>query len=269
MIRLVKSGVKDLIYSRELMCELIRRDQQQQNQGSYFGWLWNYLQPMLFVFVLFSVFTLGFKEGSDSDGLPFSIYLVSGVIPWIYFSSNLTAITGVIKSYSFLVKKVDFRLSLLPVVKIVGSFFPHLVLIGCTLLLCGGQGVDISWSILQLPYYYMCMVLLLLGAGWLTSSTSIFIKDISNVVSVVTQFGFWLTPIFWDIENMPENIQWLLQLNPAYYVVSGYRQSISGEYYFWQRDVGETVAFWGVTLVLLVLGSLVYRRLKPHFAEVL
>lgn len=263
---MVKGFISDLYKSRSLILELARRDYKQQNQGSYLGMVWNYLQPLLFIAVMYSVFTLGFRS-SKAEGMPFSTYLVSGMVCWLYFSSNLSSITGVIRSYSFLVKKVDFRLSILPIVKILGSILPHIFLAFVALSLATYQGFAPGWHTLQFVYYYFCMVALLLGLGWLTSSTSVFVKDVSNIIAIITQFGFWLTPIFWKIENMPERIQWVLKLNPAYYLVTGYRDAVTGASYFWQRPE-ETALFWLVTLTLLIFGITVFKKLKPHFAEV-
>jgi lipopolysaccharide transport system permease protein/teichoic acid transport system permease protein len=266
-LKILKYFVLDLIRSRGLILELVKRDYKQQNQGSYLGVVWNYLQPLLFIVVIYSVFTLGFRS-SVSKEMPFSIYLVSGMVCWSYFSVNLSTITGSIRSYGFLVKKVDFRLSVLPIVKLLSSFLPHIFLLLFAIALAAYQGISPGWHTLQLVYYLFCMTMLLLGIGWLTSSTSIFIKDVSNVVTVVTQFGFWLTPIFWQIESMPEKIQWILKLNPVYYLVTGYRDAITGAHYFWQRPQ-ETLLFWSITLMFLLLGALVFKKLKPHFAEMI
>jgi len=122
--------------------------------------------------------------------------------------------------------------------------------------------------ILQLVYYFGCMLILLAGLGWLTSSTSIFVKDVGNIVGVLVQFGFWLTPIFWRIEMMPEKIQTLLKLNPAYYLVTGYRDAVFSQRWFWERPY-ETLLFWVTTSIVAVLGVVVFKRLKPHFAEVM
>lgn len=263
----IKSFARNLIRSRGLIIDLAKRDYRQQNQGSYLGLVWNYLQPLLFVLVLYSVFTLGVRTGKSAV-MPFSIYLVSGLVCWLYFSANLSSITSVIRSYSFLVKKIDFSLSILPIVKILSSLPTHIFLFLILVSLASYQGFYPGWHTLQFIYYFFCMVTLLLGLGWLTSSTSIFVKDVSNVVSVITQFGFWLTPIFWQIESMPEKIQWILKLNPVYYLVTGYRDSITGAHYFWQRPQ-ESIMFWGLTLALLVLGAVTFKKLKPHFAEVI
>lgn len=261
------SFLREIYKTRGLIWELAKRDYKQQNQGSYLGVIWNYLQPMLFVGVLYAVVTLGFKTGIESD-IPFGLYLVTGMVCWLYFVGNLNAMANVIRNYSFLIKKVDFRLSVLPIVKLLSAFLPHLILTGLVVIVAASQGYSPSWHLLQLIYYYLCMALLLLGVGWLTSSTNIFIKDVGNVVNVISQFGFWLTPIFWHVETMPEKIQWLLKLNPVYYLVTGYRDALLSQQWFWKRTE-ESLVFWAITLMLIVSGAYVFKKLKPHFAEVI
>lgn len=260
--------LRDLIQLKGLIFELAKRDYQQMNQGSYLGFIWNYLQPLLFITVLYAVFTLGFRQGLNQEDLPFSLYLLSGMICWLYFSSNLSAITSVIRSYSFLVKKVDFRLSVLPIVKLISSLLPHLVLLGLLLVISSLNGYSMGMHSLQFIYYYFCMAMLLIGLGWITSSASLFIKDINNIVGVVTQFGMWLTPIFWSLSMIPQQYHWLIKLNPVYYLVTGYRDSITGAQYFWERTT-DLLIFWSITFCFLILGTIVYRKLKPHFAEVI
>ena len=260
--------VKDMVRLKGVIYELAKRDYQQQNQGSYLGFVWNYLQPLLFIGVLYMVFTLGFRHGAMHEGLSFGLYLLSGMICWLYFAGNLTSITGVITSYSFLVKKVDFRLSILPFVKLLSSFLPHVVLIIFLLVAAELNGYRPGLHSLQFVYYYLCMATLLTGLGWITSATSLFVKDVRNLIAIVTQFGLWMTPIFWNISQVPSQYHWIVKINPAYYLVSGYRDSISGGRFFWER-MDESLLFWTVNLILMVLGVVVYRRLKPHFAEVM
>ena len=264
---MIHGFIKDLVRLKGVLFELAKRDYQQQNQGSYLGFLWNYLQPLLYIGVLYSVFTLGFRPGAMQDGLSFGLYLLSGMICWLYFAGNLTSITGVIKAYSFLVKKVDFRLSVLPFVKLMSSFLPHLLLVIFLLVIADLNGHRPGLHSLQLVYYYLCMATMLTGLGWITSSTSLFVKDVRNAIAIVSQFGLWLTPIFWNITQIPSQYHWIVKLNPAYYLVSGYRDSITGGRYFWER-IEESLLFWIINLILIFLGVVVYRRLKPHFAEV-
>lgn len=266
MIKSTYYFFRDIYDKRSIIYELVKRDVQQQYTGSYLGFVWLFLQPLLFVSVLYTVFTLGFRSGI-SDDMPFSIYLVTGMIAWIYFTANFSANTGVIRSYSFLVKKIDFRLSVLPIVKMASSLLPHVFLIFVAVGMAWYQNYPPTIYTLQLVYYLFAMSALLLGLGWITSSSSVFVKDVAKLVSVFVQFGFWLTPIFWNINMIPEKYRWAIELNPMYYIVTGYRDSIVAQVPFWERD--NTIYFWLFTVIILYFGIGIYRRLKPHFAEVI
>jgi lipopolysaccharide transport system permease protein/teichoic acid transport system permease protein len=85
---------------------------------------------------------------------------------------------------------------------------------------------------------------------------------------MVIQFAFWLTPIFWSIKKVPEQYQWLIKLNPFFYIVNGYRDSLIYHKWFWE-DMTLTIYFWTVTLVFLVTGTLTFKKLRPYFADVL
>ncbi|MCW8922226.1 MAG: ABC transporter permease [Gammaproteobacteria bacterium] len=257
---------RDIIDKRSIIIELVKRDVQRQYMGSYLGIVWLFLQPLMFISILYAVFTFGFRSGATTD-MPFSIYLVTGMVAWIHFASNFNANTNVISSYSFLVKKVDFRLSILPIVQMLSSLFVHVFLVIATIVLAWYEGYAPTLYTFQIIYYLCAMSALLLGLGWLTSSTSIFVKDVSNVVSVFVQFGFWLTPIFWNINMIPERHRWIVELNPMYYIITGYRDSIVRHVPFWEREL--TLYFWAFALVFLYVGITVYRKLRPHFAEVI
>jgi len=267
MLHNAKNFLLDIILKRDIIYELAKRDFQQQYQGSYLGFVWMFLQPLVYIFVLYTVFSLGFRAGTV-EGMPFSLYLISGMIAWSYFSENLGGICGIIRGYSFLVKKVDFRLSVLPLVKMASSLVAHIALVLVAIGLAWYQGYAPSVYSLQVIYYTFCMCMLLLGVGWITSSTSLFVRDVAKLVALMVQFGFWLTPLFWNIQMIPQAYQWIVKLNPVYYIVTGYRDSIISHIPFWDR-LEEGVVFWCITLTILLLGISIYRKLKPHFAEVI
>ena len=267
MHRSIFAFLSDIFRMRSVVFELAKRDFQQQYMGSYLGLIWIFLQPLLFVSVLYLVFTLGFRVGKSTH-MPFSVYLVTGMIVWLYFAQTLSSNTNVIGNYSFLVKKVDFRLSILPVVKMISALVPHIVLVIVAIVVSWFEGYAPTQYTIQIVYYLFSVSVLLMGLGWLTSSTSIFIRDVSKLVDVFIQFGFWLTPIFWNIEMVPASYQWIVKINPVYYIVTGYRDSIVGQVPFWSRPE-LTAYYWILTIFVLLMGVSVYRRLRPHFAEVI
>ena len=267
MIKRTRNFIKDIYDKRSILYELAKRDFQQQYMGSYLGFIWVYLQPLLFITILYLVFTFGLRTGSAHNGVPFSVYLVTGIITWFYIAENLNAGTRAIKQYSFLLKKVDFRLSMLPVVKLISSSLPHLFFIFIALFIALLNGIVPTFYTLQILYYFIAMIMFLLGFIWLTSSTNIFIPDVSKAVGVLVTFGFWITPIFWDISRIPDQYQWIIKLNPAVYIVEGYRDSIINHIWFWEKP-WQTLYFWTLTFAILKVGITVFKKLRPHFAEV-
>ncbi len=267
MINRAKYFLRDIYNKREILYELAKRDYQKKYMGSSIGFLWVYIEPLLYILVLYLVFSFGLRAGALSDGTPFIVYLVSGLIPWFYFSGNLASNASVIKQHTFLLKKVDFRLSLLPIVKLISSAAPHAFLIFIATVITAVNGIYPSFYILQLLYYFIAMVLLLMGIGWFTSATNLFISDVSKFVGVTTTFGMWLTPLIWDINIVPEKYQWIVKLNPFNYIAEGYRDSIIYGVGFWTKPY-ETLYFWIVTTLMLWFGISVFGKLRPHFAEV-
>ena len=117
----------------------------------------------------------------------------------------------------------------------------------------------------------LAVVLFATGLVYATSAVTVFFRDMKEVVGILLQIGMWVTPIMWNFETMVQIPGWaitVLKLNPMYYIVSGYRNALINHIGFWE-DMGLTVYFWVVTAVILFLGTTVFKRLRPHFADVL
>jgi lipopolysaccharide transport system permease protein/teichoic acid transport system permease protein len=231
------------------------------------GAAWVILEPLFFIGILWFVFSVGFRRGR-MNGIPFVVFLSSGLICWQYFSSTFMTNTNIIKRYSFLVKKVNFTLSILPVVRIFVDFFPHILLVMIVIIIASLNHIYPTLYLLQILYYFTAMFFLLLGLGWLTSALNVFVGDIGKIVKVLVQFGFWVTPIIWDYRPLSPKYQLILKLNPMFYIVEGYRDSIIYNVPFWEKPL-LTLYFWGFTSFILLMGAIVFKRLRPHFASVI
>jgi ABC-type polysaccharide/polyol phosphate export permease len=247
--------------------EMARRDFISQHSGTYLGIVWNFVQPLAYAAMLTLVFSIGLRQNPGGE-VPFLVYLLTGMIAWNFFSGALGSLSGIIKAHSFLVHKGSFNLAVLPLPKLLSLMAPHMALIVATVGICWLNGIVPSLYALQVLYYLAAMACLLLGLGWIASAASLFIEDVNNLVGIFVQFGFWFTPIIWNIKIIPLKYRWIVSLNPAYYLVNGYRDSLVFKVPFWQRP-REMAYFWILTFLILVLGGIVFRRLKPHFGEVL
>ena len=259
----------ELYQNRKLVLSLAKNDFKTKYAGSYLGIVWAFIHPIVTILVYWFVFSVGLKAGTVSD-YPFVLYLVSGIIPWFFFQDALNGGTNALIEYNYLVKKVVFKISILPIVKIISALFVHVFFVAFALLLCACYGYTPSLYTLQIIYYSVCTFLFVLGLVYATSAIVIFFRDLAQIIGIFLQVGVWLTPIMWDIDMLSSH-PWLIKLfklNPMYYVVTGYRDSMLGHVGIWNH-VSWTIYFWVVTILLFGLGSVIFKRLKPHFADVL
>ena len=266
-IKLFLSFVGDVIHNRSLLWKLTKQDFKQRYVGSYLGILWAFIQPAITVAIFWFVFQVGFKSMPVAN-FPFILWLVCGMFPWFFIADSISSATESIAGNSYLVKKVVFRVSLLPIVKIISALVVHAFFIVLLFLLFFLYGYPPTLYNLQVIYYAFAMVCLILGLSWLTSALVIFLKDVGQLVAMLLQFGFWATPVFWSFKMLPAQYAFFLQLNPACYIVEGYRNCFIYERWFWQ-DPELTLCYWLLTAGIMFAGAAVFKKMRPHFADVL
>jgi len=259
--------IKEIFEKREQIATLTKRDFQDRYTGSFLGVLWAFIQPLAMMLIMWGVFTLGLKV-QPSGSVPFVAYLFTGMIAYNFFADTVSANAGVIQAYSFLVKKVKFRVAILPMVKINSGLLLHGVFLLIVMPILWASGVTPSLYWFQVLYYLAALLVLILGLSWLLAAIGVFIRDIVHVIGVLTTFGFWLTPIFWNLEMVPEPYRPYLKVNPLYYIVQGYRDSFIHHIPFWSYPL-YTLYYWGVTAIIFLLGITVFKKLRPHFADVI
>ena len=257
--------------NRKLILDLAKADFKKRFAGSYFGVLWMFVQPIVTVLIYFCIFQLGFKSAPPVPDTPYVLWLVPGIVPWFYFNEGLNAGTNCLNEYHYLVKKVVFEVEMLPVIKLISCLIVHFifVIIMIGMFFCYARLPMAAW--IQILYYSAALSVLILALTYMTSAINVFFKDIAQIVNIGLQFGMWLTPIMWAPEMFPNRPSWLesvLKINPMYYIATGYRDSMLTGAWFWQRP-GLTLYYWAVTLVLLALGVGLFRKLRPHLADVL
>lgn len=268
VVKAARGFFKHILEKKYLIYELTIRDFSSKYAGSYFGNIWAVLDAFLFIAVLWIVFGIGLRGGAPVQGAPFIAYLSVGFMAYWFFDTTITNGTSALHTYAFLMQRVDFRASILPVVMVLSNILKHLCVMAAVLLVLLANGIRPSVYWLQLPYYVLALSAFSLGITWITSSISPFFQDIKNLISVMMRFLFFGSPIFWTTENFPEKLQTILAINPLYYILTGYRDSLIYHRPFWEHP-GLAAYFWALTLIALLLGVVIHLRLKPHFMDVL
>lgn len=258
---------KDILSKRRLIMTMAEADFRKKFIGSYFGVFWMFVPPIVTVLIYYCVFQLGFKSNPVTD-MPYVLWLIPGIVPWFFFNEAWGSATACLYEYQHLVKKMVFKVSILPIVKVSASLFVHFIFIWIMLAvyLLFGEKPSLWWF--QLFYYTFCTAFLLLGLSFFTASINVFFKDMSQIVQVFLQFGMWIVPIMWPSTMMSGVLLSIVKLNPIYYIVEGYRDCFISQVGFWEHKE-LTIYFWVVSIGIFAVGSTVFKRLKPHFADVL
>lgn len=257
----------DVIKNRTLLWQLAVRQFLSGSFGSMLGIVWVIIEPLAYIGVLFFFFTKAIKF-TPSGSAPYLPWLMCGMSLWQFFNHALNSLINTFKNNSYFLKKWQFNLAILPVSSLISSLFLHFIFLAILMVVFILSGVEPSLYWLQSFYYLFALASFLLGLGWLVGSLSLFFQDVRNLVSVCLQFGFWLSPIFWDAENAPAGFGKIVALNPLSYVMQGYRDSFLNNTGFWVYPKQGAI-FWGLTAVVLFVGSIAYRKMRPHFGDVL
>ena len=259
----------ELWQCRKMIWKLAKNDFKKRYAGSYMGAVWAFIQPVVTVLMYYIVFdrVMG-NPGRGAEDVPFVLFLTAGLVPWFYFSEALNNGTNAMLEYNYLVKKVVFKISILPIIKIIAATFIHLFFVGVMLIVAACYGYYPSIYTIQVVYYSLCLFIFVLALCYTTCSVVVFFKDLSQIINIALQIGMWATPILWDINSLNSRWVMILKLNPLVYIVNGYRSAVYGRQWFWQ-DFFSTMYFWIVTVVLFGVGAAIFKRLKVHFADVL
>jgi lipopolysaccharide transport system permease protein len=262
-----KEGIdffRQIYLNRFVIAELTKRDFKTKYISNLFGLSWAILEPLAMMFILWFIFT--YIRTGKPTAIPFPLFLITGLVAYDLFNKTLNSATRGIANYGFLINKVNFRSAIIPLVKISSEVMLHFIIlvIVAAILVLNGMPVTFYWF--QVFYYLFAMIFLLTGITWFTSSVSLFFPDINYIITIVMRVLFFFTPIFWEAKNIPVRLQIYFQLNPLFYLVNGYRDSFLYRVPFWQHATG-TIYYWAVSLIFFLLGVVVFKRLRPYFAE--
>ncbi|MBF0519276.1 MAG: ABC transporter permease [Nitrospirae bacterium] len=244
------------------------RDFKSRYTGSFIGFFWAVIQPIVTVVTYTFVFSFVLKVrlGPAAGSQNFVLWLLCGLSPWLFFSENLIRSVGILSENKNLITKSLFPSELLPFSILLSNLVNHLIMGVIIVIAVLIYQKNITSLFFYFPVYLFFLSLASLGISWLISSINVYVKDIGQIIIVLINLWFFYTPIVYEPSMVPANMQFFLKLNPMYFVVDGYRLAFLGlEHPQWK---GMLVV--GVTSVFItILGALVFKRLKLDFAELL
>lgn len=257
----------DIYNNKEIVKMLVINDIRSRYAGSFLGIIWSFAQPILTILVFWFVFQLGFKNPPVKN-IPYILWFIPAYIPWVYFQDVVINATGCLREYSYLVKKMKFKISILPIIKVISSFLIHWCFVIFMFFAYAIYREKISLMTLQIIYYSCAMAFMVCGLAWLISALSVFMKDFAQIIGIILQLGYFAIPIFWTEDMMAPVVLMVLKLNPIYYIVQGYRDCMSGSAFFWDYPI-MTIYFWLFSIAVFWGGIILFEKSQKHFADLI
>jgi len=243
---------------------LARTELSRRYAGTIGGVAWTVIGPLTVIAVIWFALDvgLGLRAASGSD---FGYRLVVGLVAWQFFSEAVNDATGSILRNPHLVKKVVFPVQLLPLASAISSLYVHLALLAAlivSLVILRGQP---SLSILQLPLWIGLSTLITITVGLITASLNTVYRDTGPLVPFLVNLLFWLSPIIWPLEKLPDDWKAIAIWNPMTVVIEGYRAALLGAPS--AIDLSHTVTMALIMVVSACGAAFVFHVLRPLFAD--
>ncbi len=250
----------ELFKYRELIKNLVIKDLKLMYKNSSLGFFWSLLNPLLRTFVFYFVFTKIFHIGIEH----FVVYLLCGILAWMFFASSLNQATTSIVNNASLIKKVYFPREIYPLSSTLSNLVNFLLALVVLFLWILFSGIKLNFSIIYLPLIILIQLIFTIGMGLLFSTIYVFIRDLGHLLELILLAWFYASPIFYQVSMVPSKIRHIYMLNPMAALITSYR-----DIFLYGRH--PDLKLLGITtltsIITLVIGWLLFSFHSKKFAE--
>ncbi|HVF01249.1 MAG TPA: ABC transporter permease [Rubrobacteraceae bacterium] len=265
------SGTLITLYKRRWLIKyLVQRQLASSYRSSYLGLVWTFLSPLIMVALFTLVFSemlgLRFREVTGDSSINFGLFLYCGLLPFLAWAQAMNQGVNVIRRNRGLVESVIFPLEILPLTSVVTALIQSFLGVPALMLVLVVLEQRLEWTAFLLPLVMVPQLLFTLGISYFMAIAGTYVPDISETLRGVVRAMFFITPIIWPPERIPENFRFLVDYNPLAFLVEAYRNLIlDGKL----PDYMAVVYFSLVALALFVVGLIAFNRVKHNFADML
>ena len=251
---------KELYNYRELLKTNIKKEIRGKYKGSWLGVIWTFLNPLL----MLAIYAIVFPHILRVDVENYTIFMIVALIPWNFFTTAIQTGTNSVVINGNILKKVYFPREIIPISITISQLINFLITCIIVAIFILFSGVGFSIHLLLFPLLVLIQFMLTLGLTFILSALTVFVRDVSHFVSVILTLGFYATPIVYLGSMLPENLQIFLKLNPMAQLVESYRSVL----YYHELPNMMMLTIWGIgSLVILILGYIIFKKLEKSFVE--
>jgi lipopolysaccharide transport system permease protein len=260
-----RPSLRELWDARDLVRLLVRRDVAVRYRQTAVGALWAIIQPLALAAV-FSVFLGRLARVPSPGDIPYPLFALSGMVMWLYIQQAFSRSSESTVAAGTLISKVYFPRLAIPIVAVLSPAVDFFVASGVLLVVMTAYGHPPGLTVLAIPLVFALAMATTLGIGLWFSSLAVRYRDVQHVVPFLTQVALFITPIVYSFELIPEQLRPLYALNPLVGVMEAWRWAIFGRM---SAPPALVLVPITVSVVLIVSGSLVFRRAERSFADYL
>jgi lipopolysaccharide transport system permease protein len=256
---------RDLWRFRELFYFLAWRDIKVRYKQAVFGILWAVMRPLLTMLIFTLVF--GRIAKLPSDGIPYSLFVLAGMLPWQFISGSLAEASESVTSNAGMISKVYFPRMIVPTSSILVNLFDFALTFALFLIYAATLSNPFTWRLLAVPLFLGLAVAFTLGLGLLLSALNVRFRDFRYVIPFVLQIGLYLSPVGYSTGLIPEKFRLLYCLNPAVGIIDGFRWCLFGTVP--PYGAMSVIAAMLMTAFCLWAGASYFRSTERSFADVI
>lgn len=218
----VASFVQQFVQYKPLMHELVVRDLKIKYRRSVLGYVWSLLNPLLMMAVMTVVFSYMFRF--DIPNYP--LYLICGQTLWTFFNESTNMAMHSVLVNGALIRKVYIPKYIFPISRVLSCFVTMSFSLLAILIVMLFTGVPFSFAMLLIPVPLFLLLVFCMGIGMVLSALSVYFRDIVHLYSVLTMVWMYVTPIFYPISALPEEVAQYITLNPLFHYISFFRELV-------------------------------------------
>ncbi len=252
--------ITELFVYREMLISLVRKDLRTRYRGSFLGFLWTFINPLMMLVIYSIVFSYIFRVQEKN----YSMFLFVALLPWTFFQSSLMSCTTSITGGGGLIKKNYFPRIILPLSMVTSGLMNYLYGLFIMFAALIISGIPMTLNILYLPGIIFIEYLLIVSLGIFFSALNVYFRDLEHILGVVFMAWFYLTPVLFRLDMVPKKLAQLIMLNPVTPIILSIRDVL---YYGRPPEILMLAYVFAAALILLVIGVLVFDRLQRNFAE--
>ncbi len=254
----------DLWQAREVVLRLAQRDIIVRYRQTVLGVVWVILQPVLSAGIFSLVF--GSVAQLSSDGLPYFLFSLAGMLPWNLFNGALARALGSLLSKQALVSKVFFPRILVPLSTVASVLLDFVIGLAVAVVLLFVFGVNPGWPVLLLPVWVVLITLLGQGIGMATAAMMVKYRDVGYVLPWLLQILLYASPVAYALSSVPDRLLWIFEINPITWFLEAFRWSLVGTA---PPDPWQVIALVATSCVVFFLGVLYFQSHEREFADII